>query len=121
MNEQDHKIIIEREQLLHSHSVRKNAEELRKYLHDSFLEYGSSGKVYSFADIIVRLPTEDGTTSIEAQGFKIQALSSDCALLTYESKRIVPEGLTIRTLRSSVWKKFGSEWQMIFHQGTKKI
>jgi hypothetical protein len=121
MNEQDQKTIIEREQLLHQQSVRKNVTEIKKYLHESFLEFGSSGKVFHFQDIITRLPVEDGQTSIEAQGFNLLFLASDCALLTYESKRLLPEGLTVRTLRSSVWKKFGNEWQMVFHQGTKKI
>lgn len=115
----DHLIELEKE--LHKKSVRKNPDLLKKYLSNDFLEFGSSGKVYALSDILTRLPSEDGVEVIDANLFKLTPIKEDWVLMNYESKRTDPDGFSIKTLRTSIWRKEGSEWKMFFHQGTKKI
>ncbi|MDA0782460.1 MAG: hypothetical protein O2942_09385 [Proteobacteria bacterium] len=49
------------------------------------------------------------------EDFKVTNLSEEAGLATYKLNR---DGKHI-SLRSSIWKKEGDSWQMIFHQGTK--
>lgn len=113
--------LIEFEKELLKKSVRKDPNLLKKYLANDFLEYGSSGKVYTLQDILTRLPAEDGVEVIEANFFKLTAIKDDWVLMNYESKRTDSDGFSIKTLRTSIWKKDGNDWKMFFHQGTKKI
>lgn len=113
--------LIELEKELHKKVVRKDPILLKKYLSPDFLEFGSSGRVYSLQDILTRLPAEDGTEVIEADLFKLTSIKEDWVLMNYESKRTDSDGFSIRTLRTSIWRKEGSDWKMFFHQGTKKI
>lgn len=113
--------LVELEKELHKKSVRKDPALLKKYLSVEFLEYGSSGKVYTLQDILTRLPAEDGIEVIEANLFKLTPVKEDWVLMNYESKRTDSDGFSIRTLRTSIWRKEGEEWKMFFHQGTKKI
>lgn len=115
----DHLIELEKE--LHKKTVRKDPALLKKYLSNDFLEFGSSGKVYALTDILSRLPAEDGVEVIDANLFKLTPIKEDWVLMNYESKRTDPDGFSIKTLRTSIWRREGSEWKMFFHQGTKKI
>ncbi len=113
--------LIDLEKVLLKKSVRKDPLLLKKYLSADFVEFGASGKVYSLQDILTRLPAEDGVEDIEASMFKLTPINEDWVLMNYESKRTDSDGFSIRTLRTSVWRKEGSDWRIFFHQGTKKI
>ena len=56
---------------------------------------------------------ETGVVTVE---YKLNLLAPTVALLTYKSQRNAPSETL--TLRSSVWRKVGSTWQLVFHQGT---
>lgn len=106
------------EKRLHSHEVRSNIEELSKLLSAKFCEFGSSGKVWTREDILLRLPTEDGSVKIEATDFKAVKLSENVVLITYKSWRVSSCENSSYFLRGSIWKKYSNSWQMEFHQGT---
>jgi hypothetical protein len=91
--------------------VRQSTEKLNKLIADDFFEFGSSGKVYNKQDCIK--PDED-LRKFVVSNFKIKELSKDVTLATYKTTE---DG--IASLRSSIWKRYGDEWKMIFHQGTK--
>ncbi len=104
--------MLERE--LHEPSVRKSARA-SELLANDFLEFGRSGKSYSKAQVLEALGSES-TEVVTSSEYKLKLLSPTVALLTYKSQHNARSETL--TLRSSVWRKVGSTWQMVFHQGT---
>ena len=92
-------------------SVRQSTEQLSKLIADDFLEFGSSGKIYNKQDCI---KPDECPRKFVVSDFKINELSKDVTLATYKTTE---DG--IASLRSSIWQRYGDEWKMIFHQGTK--
>ena len=104
---------------LHHPEARSNLKRLEALLHDSFVEFGRSGKIYGKADIIERLPAETSPGSVWSQGFNVEQISEDVALLTYKSAYKNESGeLSRHTNRSTLWQHTSQGWQMRFHQGT---
>lgn len=114
-------LIIRLEKELHSSLTRANYARLNELIADDFYEFGSSGNVWTKNDILTRLPSENkNAPQIESRNFSLREISSDTIFLTYISFRMI-DGREERTaLRSSLWKKNGTRWQMFFHQGTFK-
>lgn len=105
------KLIKALERSLLDPSIRQSTEQLNKLIADDFLEFGSSGKVYNKQDCIT---PDESPRKFVVNDFKVKELSKDVMLATYKTRE---DG--IASLRSSIWKRYGDEWQMIFHQGTK--
>ena len=110
--------IIQLEKMLLDSSIRKNQDELYELLHDDFMEFGTSGEIYNKKKIIDFIPQED-SNPIDGFNFKASMLSPKVIQLTYKTKKQNNDGTISSSLRSSIWKKNGKQWQMIFHQGTK--
>ncbi len=105
------------EKLLLKPDVRKSLKVLLKILADDFVEYGSSGKIFSNKEIINALQSET-IQKLKLSNFKLRELGKNHYLVTY--KGIKEEGgQKYYSLRSSIWIKVKDEYQMIFHQGTK--
>ncbi len=115
---QDPQLTIKNEEIYHlellllTPSVRQSADQLRLLIADDFIEYGSSGRIYNKIDLLESLP-EEKQERYTVEDFTSSELSKNVILATYK----VTIG-TRRSLRSSIWKHNGSNWQMIFHQGT---
>ena len=92
-------------------SIRQSTEQLGKLIADDFLEFGSSGKIYNKQDCF---KPDEYPRKFVVSDFKIKELSKDVTLATYKTTE---DG--IASLRSSIWQRYGDEWKMIFHQGTK--
>jgi aminoglycoside 6'-N-acetyltransferase len=105
------KLIEALEQSLLDPCVRQSTGQLNKLIADDFLEFGSSGKVYNKQDCI---KPDETSRKFAVSECKIKELSKDVTLATYKTTE---DG--IASLRSSIWKQYGDEWKMIFHQGTK--
>jgi aminoglycoside 6'-N-acetyltransferase len=105
------KLIEVLEQSLLDSCVRQSTGQLNKLIADDFLEFGSSGKVYNKQECI---KPDETSRKFAVSEFKIKELSKDVTLATYKTTE---DG--IAALRSSIWKRYGDEWKMIFHQGTK--
>jgi RimJ/RimL family protein N-acetyltransferase len=105
------KLIEALERSLLDPSVRQSTEQLNTLIADDFLEFGSSGKIYNKQDCI---KPDDIPRKFVVSDFKIKELSKDVMLATYKTT-----GDGIASLRSSIWKRYGAEGQMMFHQGTK--
>ena len=110
------------EQALHRPEVRASREAVAALLADSFVEFGSSGRIWHKAVVVDALAKEtaDADSSLpELSDFAAQALAPDIVLVTYRSVRRAPGEAEERSvLRSSIWKQIGDTWQMLFHQGT---
>lgn len=98
--------------------TRNSPDKLDKLIADEFLEFGSSGIIWSKQSII-NLLKESPPIKITASDFKLKRLADDVALLTYKSHRDKTNKYSeVDVLRSSIWKFFGDDWKIIFHQGT---
>ena len=116
----EHFLALERK--LHKPDLRSSRETVSELLADTFIEFGSSGRVYDKMIVVDALAEEtgaDASTVPEVKDFAARYLSSDTVLVTYRSIRQSTNTSKERqTLRSSIWKLADGRWQMLFHQGT---
>lgn len=109
----------ELEVALHQSHVREDRARLDELLHESFAEFGRSGRSYSRADILEFLALELPPGPVWSQDFTLAEIAEGIALLTYKSAYVDANGeLRRHTLRSSLWQRTARGWQMRFHQGT---
>lgn len=110
------------EERLLTPEVRASREATDALLADDFVEFGSSGTVYDKASTLAGLQeerAEGARIERRTSDWDVRALSADAALLTYRVEhREMPEGRWSASLRSSIWRRTGSQWRMMFHQGT---
>ena len=112
--------LISQEEKLLNPSVRKSVEEVTQLLADDYREFGSSGKVYNKKDTIEALHKET-TGQISTHDFKVNLLAPEVALVTYTAVKRDNANNETTSLRSSLWKKTGERWQIVFHQGTPTV
>ena len=111
----------ELEERLLNASGRDCDKDVLELLADEFVEFGSSGRVFSRREIVeaVRTAPPPDSTRRSLHDFKAIELGPDVALVTYRALRYEGrERREVRSLRSSVWKRFNGAWRMVFHQGT---
>jgi hypothetical protein len=101
-------------------AVRRDGERLQQLLADDFMEFGSSGKIWTRKTIIDLLATEMNFFPPAIEEFECTFLSDKVALVTYRTVRTdARTGERLSSLRSSVWTRQDGEWRMRFHQGTR--
>jgi hypothetical protein len=110
--------IYDLEQLLLSPGVRASADDLEALLADEFVEIGGSGRIYYKEDILRSLPGEKAV-QFTVSDFETKSLSANLFLATYRLEKILEDGGSTLSMRSSIWKSSDSGWRMIFHQGTR--
>ncbi|RBL68403.1 nuclear transport factor 2 family protein [Pseudomonas sp. MWU13-2625] len=110
--------LLHLEQRLLSRAVREDAAELALLIADDFVEFGASGGIWNKSDVLEALPQQAFTQRTVSQ-FTLKPLSEDSALVTYHCHTgAVGQRVPVDSLRSSVWRRQGEQWQMVFHQGT---
>lgn len=100
--------IRELEEQLLTPAVRASPEALDALVSDQFSEFGSSGRTYTKPDVIAQMLATPNVT-LSVTNFQVLALTADVALATYR---------TSGSLRSSIWRREGEDWRIVFHQGT---
>lgn len=107
------------EEALLNPEIRNNEPLLNSLLSTEFLEFSSSGKVYTRRKIIEALLNEKDVF-YSLNNFKIKELAPDVILATYIANLKINKlsSNTKSSLRSSIWKKIDEKWSMTFHQGT---
>lgn len=93
----------------------RRADRLAEILSDEFVEFGSSGRVFTKAQVIAALQN-DRPVRVTASLFNVQMFAPQAALVTYRALR--HSDPAVYSLRSSVWEQKRGQWQMVFHQGT---
>ncbi len=116
----DYSEVIELEKKLLNSSVRKSPEELNRLLSDDFFEIGTSGRTYNKKIVMENLALETPSI-VEAIDFKVIEIARNVVQLRFKTIRKDNDGSVSASLRSSIWRSIGNEWQMIFHQGTRTI
>jgi hypothetical protein len=110
--------LISLEEKLLNPDIRKSDEELFQLLSDDYLEFGVSGNTYNKKDTIETLKIEP-RGQISALDFKVNLLTSEIALVTYTAMKKDSLNVDAVSLRSSLWKRTGKNWQIVFHQASK--
>lgn len=106
------------EAALQSEAVRADSTRLAALLAGEFVEFGSSGTVWTRAATLADLPAEQFSPR-SISDFQARLLAEDVAFVTYRSLRhAVGARPASASLRSSLWKRRDGRWQMTFHQGT---
>jgi len=110
--------LLQLEQRLLSQAIRGDVEEISRLLADDFVEFGASGNIWSKAEVVEQLPHQPFTQRTISH-FTVKPLSEHTVLVTYRCHNIII-GLCSPSdsLRSSIWRKQGEQWRMVFHQGT---
>ena len=109
----------EHEEALLDPEVRRNRAQVESLLAEDFLEFGSSGRVWTRDQIFDLLATE-AYSQFVIEDFECVLLSEDVALLTYRAVRAdAQSGVRIASLRSSIWTGKSGSWRLRFHQGTR--
>ena len=104
---------------LHHPGVRCDVARLQQLLHPDFHEVGRSGREYDRPTVVQVLNEEQPSPQVISDNFSLKQLSPDTVLLTYRSAtRAVENCLERHTLRSSIWVRISSHWQLLYHQGT---
>jgi hypothetical protein len=110
--------LLSLEQHLLSQATRCNANEISRLLADDFIEFGASGSIWNKAQVVEQLPQESFTHRTISQ-LAVKPLSQHVFLVTYHCHAAnLGQDCTIGSLRSSIWRKRGEQWEMVFHQGT---
>jgi hypothetical protein len=114
------KTLRQLEEKLQTHSVRTNSAAVSSMLTEDFKEFGSSGRIFSKAEILRELQA-DFPAHIAMHDFHASLLTEQVAWVTYRSIRQQPGSPPAESLRSSLWIFHEGRWQMRFHQGTKVL
>ena len=97
-----------------SPGVRGDTTRMDGLLHDDFVEFGSSGRVYE-KKMLIEMISNESPAEVLIRDFALRELTADVALVTYRS--VGQSGQEAR--RSSIWIREGETWRMAFHQGTR--
>ena len=117
VDRRDIEIIRANEQRLLLPEVRRSREELENLLGEDFYEVGSSGRLFDRQTIMETMITESRRELIMKE-FQATVLADNVILTTYRILRLIEDQTTASSRHSSVWKKRGDSWWMIYHQGT---
>ncbi|SEO96119.1 Protein N-acetyltransferase, RimJ/RimL family [Amphibacillus marinus] len=98
--------------------LTRNMNDLKHLLAEDFVEFGTSGEVYSKRDIInfFNHEQQELESMIEISHFQVKALSPGIVQATFQTRE--PLNRNRLANRSSLWRKSTGNWQMFFHQGT---
>ena len=107
------------EERLAQPEVRRSPEQLAELLADDFREFGSSGRVFTKAEIINALQ-DQAPCQLTLEDCRAVILAPDIVLLTYRGIcRFAHSDKDSYSLRSSIWRRQNGRWQVLFHQGTR--
>ena len=106
-----------REPIFHTERFGRSLEDFQRSTAPDFWEVGASGRRYS-REFILQMRSREALVDADAAGWKatgfgLRQLGPDCFLLTYtldQAGRL--------TRRATIWERCGSDWRILYHQGT---
>lgn len=102
---------------LQQEDVRSDKKQLAQLVHDNYLEFGRSGKVWKKADLLVsdqKIPQ----LHIQSSEFSVQKVGERSYLVSYLTTE---QETGKQTNRRSLWVKEENAWQLLFHEGNDFI
>jgi hypothetical protein len=109
--------LTKREPIFHRPEFGTARSDFENMTEPGFWEVGASGRCYSreyVIETLVERHSKPHDDVWETSGFQCRALAPDTYLLTY---RLVQDGVRV-TRRSTIWKRTGDQWKIVYHQGT---
>ena len=102
------------EKLLHS-DMQESPFLLDELLAQSFEEIGSMGNITSRQAVVEWLMNKNKNDRWILTNFRISELSTDIVLAIYQAQKVGDSNITAAaSIRSSIWKRHGSHWKMVF-------
>jgi hypothetical protein len=102
-------------------AFRRDRAHVSALLADDFVEFSSSGRVWTRDAILDLLATEDYTPP-HVEDLTCRHIADGVALVLYKTIRTdAATGARSVTLRSSLWSKESDGWRIRFHQGTPAV
>ena len=106
-----------REPIFHRPEYGSSIEAFDRLMPSDYWEVGASGNRYERSFILAHLaaspPVDSDAAGWKTSDFACRPLGGETYLLTYtldQNGRI--------TRRSTIWRRNGADWQILFHQGT---
>jgi ribonuclease HI len=88
-------------------------------LHDSVVEFGTSGRVWTRDEILEALNSGPRVDAVTIEKFDVHIVRPGVFLVMYETTQTDPvTGLSSRQRRSSLWMREGDGFVLRFHQST---
>jgi len=106
------------ERALHDPVVRGDVAQLAALLDDDFREIGSSGVCFDRAAALAEIPRERAQVEIVSSDYNCVLLVPTLAQVRYRSWYVIDGERQREVLRSSLWRRHGEAWRVVFHQGT---
>jgi hypothetical protein len=109
-----------REPIFHRPEFGISRADFERMTADDFWEVGASGRRYSRTFVLDELEKRFATPHEdvwETSDFRCQKLAADVYLLTYTLVQTI-EAKKRRTQRSTIWRREGGDWNIVYHQGT---
>lgn len=108
------------ERLLHA-DMREDPSLLDELLSENFEEIGSSGAINSRLAVVNWLVNKNKNDRWMLSDFRVSVLSTEIVLAIYQAQRITDnDSVACATIRSSIWKRHGRSWKMMFHQASRQ-
>lgn len=105
-----------REPIFHRPEFGSTRADFERMAAADFWEIGASGQRYSRAhvlDVLEHRAPDPAEHTWKTRDFHCRALGLETYLLTYT----LEQGERV-SQRSTIWRRSGDEWQIVFHQGT---
>lgn len=115
----DHLLLLNLETQLLTPQTRRDTNILNGLIAEDFEELSSDGRVISRHEVIDWLTKGESDVLWTITNFRTRPLSGDIAVATYVAVKIQTNAAPRRSMRSSIWRRLGDRWQMVFHQGTR--
>ena len=101
-------------------------EELSALIDDNFYEIGQSGKTWNKGKVIEYFNQQRSSTKkpcvVTMEDENFVTVDKYVVLITYTFKQTdTSSNFSRSSRRSSLWKKQGERWVMLFHQGTPVV
>lgn len=107
--------------LLHT-DMQAQPSLIDELLAEEFEEIGNDGCTQSRQSVVEWLMSKDNQLKWTLEDFRIKCLSNDLVMAIYRTntKHHMAEKHK-GSIRSSIWRRRGDSWEIIFHQATKLI
>ena len=106
----------EREPIFHRPEFGRTRADFERMTDSDFFEIGASGQRYSrthVLDVLEHRAPDPAEHTWKTSDFHCRELDPDTYLLTYT----LEQGERV-SRRSTIWRRDGEDWVIVFHQGT---
>ena len=105
-----------REPIFHRPEFGTARADLDRMMAGDFSEVSASGRIFTREFVLELLEERHRTPQredLQASGFQIRELAENLFLLRYD----LLQGAR-KTRRTTIWRREGQDWKIVFHQGT---